>query len=152
MLIKNISSLKPCFGDHLLIMANMCFSRPQKKTLLKHNWRHYDSVKLNSKLALVDWSNKANSVQGLWDDFEFKLINVVDSLPMIETTDATVVNKPCPSIKSKLTLRNRLFKIQKKWPTLELKMRIKNLNIYRKPYLRPSFAFYAMTFFNPSTK
>ena len=66
----------------------------------------------------------------MWNIFENKLIKIIDSIePIVEFKDNYSVNKPCPIIKSKLSLRNRLLKIFKKRPTMELKKRIKNLNI-----------------------
>ena len=79
---------------------------------------------------MVDWSNNASDVQEAWNDFEHKLIKVVDMVaPIVELNDEYFINKPCPIIKNKLNLRGRLLKIQKNRPTLELKKCIKNLGI-----------------------
>ena len=48
---------------------------------------------------------------------------------MSEFEGEFLLNKPCPVIKGKLNLRNRLLKIRKHRPTLDLKKRIKNLNV-----------------------
>ena len=70
-------------------------------------------------LGLLDWSNNADTVQEMWNDFESKLIKVVDNcVPLCEAKMDSFLNKPCPIIKSKLNLRNRLLKILKKDPHL----------------------------------
>ena len=56
--------------------------------------------------------------------------------PLSEFKGDVLVNKPCPVIKNKFNLRNRLLKIQKQRPTLDLKKRIKNLNIEIKNHFR----------------
>ena len=103
-------------------MAQLCINRPKPKTYLKRDWRFYSKTKLISELATVDWSNNASDVQEAWNDFEHKLIKVVDMVaPIVELNDEYFINKPCPIIKNKLNLRGRLLKIQKNRPTLELK-------------------------------
>ena len=85
---------------------------------------------LCNQLERVDWYNNANNVQEMWNDFENILIEVVDLLaPLSEFKGELLVQKPCPIIKGKLNFRNRLLKIQKQRPTLDLKNRIKNLNV-----------------------
>ena len=93
-------------------------------------WSKYTtSEKLNSRLSLVDWTNSAETVQQVWNDFEIKLINVVDLLaPLTEFKDDKPTRKLDPSVKRKLNIRNRLLKQLKMRPTLDLKSRIKNLN------------------------
>ena len=116
-------------------MAHLCISRPQLKTILKRDWRNYTKERLVSSLELVDWSINANCVQEMWDAFEHKLINVVDSIvPVAEFKNEHFVNKPCPRIKHKLNLRKRLLKIQRERPSLELKIRIKSLNFEIKTH------------------
>ena len=66
-------------------------------------------------LGLLDWSNNADTVQEMWNDFESKLIKVVDNcVPLCEAKNGLFLNKPFPIIKNKLNLRNRLLKIFKK--------------------------------------
>ena len=58
-------------------------------------WRHYSGEKLEIELSLVDWSNDANGVQEVWNDFENKLINVIDSLvPMSKFNGNKMQEKP----------------------------------------------------------
>ena len=136
-LIKNVTHNKPCFGDHELVMAQICIDKPKLKTITRRNWRNYSKNELCLKLSGVDWSNNANCVQEMWNDFENKLIEVVDLLaPLSKFKGEFIVTKPCPVIKNKLNLRNRLLKIQKQRPTLDLKKRIKNLNVEIKNHFR----------------
>ena len=78
----------------------------------------------------MDWTNNAETVQDIWNDFETKLIRVIDSVvPLRETNNELFSSKTSPSVRNKLNSRNRLLKIFKDRTTLELKRRIKNLNI-----------------------
>ena len=71
----------------------------------KRDWRHNSAEKLNDHLSRVDWNNDANNVQELWNDFECKLINVVDRLvPMSYFKNDQIKEKPNPLIKRKLNV------------------------------------------------
>ena len=77
----------------------------------------------------MDWSNDATDVQGVWNDFEKKLIEVVDELvPMSEFKNNFLLKPPNQLINNKKNLRKRLLKALRRNPTLEMKSRIKNLN------------------------
>ena len=81
-------------------------------------------------LSYVDWENNCNNVQDTWNDFENKLVNIVDSLVLFSDFKGNnLALKPCPTIKRKLNLRNRLLKLLKTRPTLDLRNRIKSLNV-----------------------
>jgi hypothetical protein len=110
-------------------MAHCYIIRQQLKITQRRNWRHYSKEKLNEKLIEVDWHNDCNTVQEAWNDLENKLVKIVDSLvPISEFKGNHLALKPCPIIKRKLNLRNRLLKLLKNRPTLDLRSRIKNLN------------------------
>ena len=54
-------------------------------------------------LSYVDWENNCNNVQDTWNDFENKLVNIVDSLvPISDFKGNNLALKPCPTIKRKL--------------------------------------------------
>ena len=53
-LLKDIVYLKPVFGDHLLIMAQLCIGRPEQKTFIRRDWRLYSKVKLENCLLLSE--------------------------------------------------------------------------------------------------
>ena len=96
---------------------------------LRRDWRHYSKETLCTNLVSVDWSCDADSVQEVWNCFENKLIQIVDSLvPITEFIGDKVSIRPCPIIKRKLNLRNRLLKLFKNRGTFDLKTRIKSLN------------------------
>ena len=62
-------------------------------------------------------------------------VAVVDIVaPITEFHDDRLLDKPNPFIKRKLNIRNRLLKHLKKRPTMDLKIRIKHLNIEIKNY------------------
>ena len=125
------------FWDHELIIAQASIARSLPKTTQRRDWRHYSKDLLCEKLSVVDWSSNASSVQESWNDLECKIINVVDTLiPIVDFHGDHLAHKPCPSVKRKLNLRNRLLKILKKRPTLDLKNRVKNLNAEIRNHFR----------------
>ena len=64
----------------------------------------------------------SNSVQECWNDFENRLILIVDEILLMRIHCNEVIIAPqCPFIKHKLNLRRRLLNNFKKRPTLELK-------------------------------
>ena len=49
------------------------------------DWRKYSKEVLLRELSLVDWYSDVNNVQNMWDDFECKLVKVVDKVtPLTE--------------------------------------------------------------------
>ena len=76
-IVNNISHVKPCFGDHELIVVQLCITRPKLQTTIKRDWRQYSKEKLNLKLGRVDWTNNATDVQEIWNDFECKLMKLL---------------------------------------------------------------------------
>ena len=134
-LINNISHIKPCFGDHVLILVELCIIRPKPLTIIKRDWRQHTKEKLNLSFSRVDWSNNAQEVQDIWNDFECKLIDIVYSLvPLSYSKGNFFIEKPPAIIKNKLNTRNRLIKNLKKRPSQELKKRISNLNCEIRVY------------------
>ena len=128
-LVHNITHVKPCFGDHELIMFKINLVRPPPRITVSRNWNSYSKARLGEALSLVDWSNNLKDVQSVWNDFETKLIRVVDDhAPLMEFKNNTVMIVPNFHIKRKLNTRKILLNVFKRNPTLELKARIKNLN------------------------
>ena len=77
---------------------------------------------LFNKQKNVDWLNEETTVQEIWNNFEEKLIQIVNEIiPVVEFEGKNVKTKQCPVIRRKLNLRNRLLKVLKKKPSLELK-------------------------------
>ena len=99
-IINNVNHLKHCFGDHELITVELCIARPNPTVSMRRDWRLYSKEKLELELSSVDWSNDATVVQEVWNDFENKLIRVIDYFaPMSEFIGNNIQTKISPSIK-----------------------------------------------------
>ena len=55
-LINNVKHLNPCFGDHKLIMADLCIGKPVLNKSFIRDWRQYTKESLCQNLGGVDWS------------------------------------------------------------------------------------------------
>ena len=105
--ISKVTHSKPIFGDHELVMADVCIVRPPPIITFRRDWRNYSKEKLNCKLCLLDLSNNATDVQEIWNDFELKLIDVIDELALLsEYHDGNPIVSPTPVVERKLNLRN----------------------------------------------
>ena len=62
-LVKNVEHVTPLFGDHELIMAEVCITKPAPKITFRRDWRQYSKEKLVAKLAGVNWDSTAVDVQ-----------------------------------------------------------------------------------------
>ena len=92
-----------CFGDHVLVLADVCIVKTTQKLSRKRDWRKYSKDELNNALGRVDWSNNAHYVQEMWNDFETKLINVIDTLvPVRDVINDDFNSKVCPFIKKQI--------------------------------------------------
>ena len=128
--IRNLRAVTPFFGDHYLVMFDV-HSESCNVTKLnrKRDWRFYSKEILNAKLNDGDWNTNIDMVQEFWNEFENKLIIVVDEIVPIRDFDENVIKEPTPKlVKNKINKRNRLLKAFRKRPNLELKCRISNLN------------------------
>ena len=103
-------------------MVQLLFVKPPPKITVRRIWSGYSKEILDRELMRVDWSNEATTVQEAWDDFETKLIPIVDSIiPMSSFYNNVNSKRPSCSIQRKRTLRKRLLKTFKRNPTLDLK-------------------------------
>ena len=128
-LIKDIKSITPVFGDHRLIMIDIDEVKPKPIVVYRRDWRHYSKNVLSDELNMITWSTEIDDVQGFWNHFESKLINVIDKIAPVCKFEDNVVKVTVPGhIKNKLNLRKRLLKKRKNYPSPELKARIANLN------------------------
>ena len=76
----------------------------KKNVELMRDWRFYSKSILCSKLANINFFLSSSNVQ----DFENKLIVVIDEVLPMRTHCNDVINQPpCPFIKNKLNLRRR---------------------------------------------
>ena len=79
-------------------MAHLCINRQQPKITLRRDWRKYSKDKLCACLTQVDWTNDGINVQQVWNDFENKLINVIDMLvPILNFTITRLTTSPVQS-------------------------------------------------------
>ena len=59
---------------------------------------------------MVDWFSDVNNVQNMWDEFECKLVRIVDKVtPLTEFANNKVKDKIPFSIKQKISKRKKLF-------------------------------------------
>ena len=124
-----ITHIKPCFGDHELIMFNVNDEKIKPNCEIRRDWRYYSKDVLLTKLSASDWEFDYDSVQDYWNHFENQLLGIVDSIiPYVEFKDNLVKSVTPPNIKNKINIRKRLLKKLKITPTLGLKTRIKNIN------------------------
>ena len=72
-LISNITSLKPNFGDHLLLTFCLQGIEPSDEVILKRNWQNYSKELLINNLKDMYFSNQISSVQSMWNTFENEL-------------------------------------------------------------------------------
>ena len=77
------------FSDHDLIKTK-CLKRVNE---LKRDWRwFYSKLLLCNKLANVQFDLTIDNVQGCWNDFENKLITVVDEiLPVLNHCNDVII-------------------------------------------------------------
>ena len=129
--IINLSSITPPFGDHLLIYFDTSIEKIAPKEIFRRNWKNYTKDKLNLILLTQNWLIKKDSVQSFWNEFESKLIEVVDLLAPLQPITQIERDKiqPPPHIKNKLNKRNRLIKKLRYGPVSpEVRTVLKQLN------------------------
>ena len=51
----------------------------------QRDWRKYNKESLNEKLKIINWKIEDENVQDYWNNFENKLISVVDLLVPIRS-------------------------------------------------------------------
>ena len=130
--VRNVSAVKPIFGDHCLVAFEIEFVRPKPTKVLRRNWRSYSKEQLLQELRCVDFGDEFVSVQSCWNVFENKMISVIDKLCPMEqfVANNTIASlKIPPTVKNKLNLRKRLLKRLKVTKDELIKLRINQLNI-----------------------
>ena len=126
----DLYSVQPMFGDHLLLVCVIDSNKPPPASCIKRSWCKYSKEALCDLLARVDWTENADNVQGMWDSFENKLIQVVDTLlPEKNLKRSCNSKKQLPShIKTKLNKRKKLLQQYKVNKSAETKAQIKILD------------------------
>ena len=66
-------------------MVEFCIngSKNKPKSIFRGDWRHYSGGILNLKLSQVNWEVDIDDVQGFWNDFESKVIQIVDEIVLL---------------------------------------------------------------------
>ena len=127
--ISSISTITPFFGDHLLVTFECGRSSKIDKKIYRRNWQHYDKLKLLSLLRNVDWNIEDDSVQGFWNSFERKVLDVIDVLIPMCYEPIKICGESIPkNIKSKINRRKNLLRKQKTIGTVTYNSEIKILN------------------------
>ena len=134
-LLSCLGSFKPCFGDHFAITLEYCTEKVPGKQVYRRSWKQYSKESLLPMLSAVDWSSTDDTVQGYWNSFENKLINVIDSLiPMCYETNNVKVEECPPRIKHLINIRKRLVRKLKRDKSIDLRNRVKTIDIEIKRY------------------
>ena len=97
--------------------------------IYRRNWKSYEKDKLISLLEDVDWNSDDDTVQGYWNTFENKLINVVDVIAPMRVESSNISSGILP--KNIKTAINRRKNLLRKWKTnknCEIKKEIVVLN------------------------
>ena len=110
-MVGEVHSIKPLFGDHLLISVTLGLEREASVPTMKRDWRKYSKEVLLGELALIEWITDVNNVQNLWDEFESKLVKVVDKLvPLTAFNNDRTKQKIPNEIRHKINKRKKLLK------------------------------------------
>ena len=76
-----------------------------------------------------------NNVQNVRDDFEIKIVKIIDKIVPLTEFNIQMINLPTPSyIKSKLNKRKKLLKQLKKRPSNEIERKLNSLNAEIKTF------------------
>ena len=91
----------------------------------------YSKENLIRKFSTENWEIKKDSVQSYWNEFESKLVEIIDELAPFQPQKQIEQDraKPPPSVKNKINKRNRLLKKLNLNPqNIEVRSVIKQLN------------------------
>ncbi len=126
----DLYSVAPCFGDHLLLIFGLSTKKIKKTAIRRRSWINYSREALCKLIQQEDWTIEDDTVQGTWNLFENKLVNILDILiPMRDFTNNNCKTiKSNPVIKNKLNVRKRLLKLYKTNKSNTIKEKIKVLD------------------------
>ena len=97
-MINDLKGVTPVFGDHKMIIFCIDVIKPKIDVTYRRDWRHYSKDKLCNELCSIAWSNDIDDVQGFWNDFECKLINVVDKIVPITKFENNIAKVQMPKV------------------------------------------------------
>ena len=61
-IVEEIHSIKPIFGDHLLISITVGWGGGAKVESINRDWRKYSKEVLLNELALIEWDLEVNNL------------------------------------------------------------------------------------------
>jgi hypothetical protein len=70
--------ITPCFGDHVLVIAELNQCKKKWISYYNHDWSRYTPSLLNETLQNCNLNIENVSVQEYWNVFKNILINVID--------------------------------------------------------------------------
>jgi hypothetical protein len=110
--IGDLYSVTPCFGDHLLLIFGINNKKPKIAVTKRRSWIKYSKEALCQRIQQEDWTIEDNTIQGTWNLFENKLVNILDNLiPVTKfTNNSSKEKKFNPKIKNKQNKRKRLLR------------------------------------------
>ena len=96
-------TVKPCFGDHLLVSIELNLCKSPVTQTFSGDWRRYSKDALCAALNEIVWDYDYDSVKNFWDYFENVLIEIVDNIVPLVTYSNNRITTPLPkNIKDKL--------------------------------------------------
>ena len=92
----------------MLISVTLGLEKEASALTMKRDWRKYSKEALSDELALIDWNTDVNNVQNLWDEFESKLVKVVDKIvPLTAFNNGRIEHKIPNEINQKINKRKK---------------------------------------------
>ena len=107
LIIKQLKTVLPYVGDHVLVIAEITGSVESPKVIRKRDWRSYSKNLLLHKLESVQFITNCDSPQDLWNNFETSLLPIIDEIvPYAEFSNNSIVNinSTPPYIKNKINI------------------------------------------------
>ena len=83
--------------------------------MIRRDWRKYSKEILLVELGLVAWSTDKNNVQNCWDDFESKIVKIINKIVTLSEfkNDRAKITTPSAT-KNKLNEKETGFKMHAK--------------------------------------
>ena len=137
-LATDLYSVKPIFGDHLLLLCSIESNKNKETNSVKRSWTKYNKTVLCHLLREEDWSIQSDTVQGTWNIIENKIVKIVDKLaPEVTFVNNTMIKQKIdPAIKVKINKRKKLLRKLRQSNSVDLRLQIKVIDKEIKKYFR----------------
>ena len=138
--VTDLHCCEPIFGDHKMIMFNSLTAKSRPVCSYKRSWIKYKKEILIERLSRTNWDLTSDTVQDYWNQFETKILQIVDDIAPMTTFKNNTYNKNATPdfIKKKTNLRKRLIKTKKYRKDPSIYQKIKDLNREIKAYYNKS--------------